>query len=91
MQEKTNTYLGLINDIKARGWNLDPLITLIAGARGSTHKQTTSKLKQTYILPKNLIEPLVSQLNIIAIKYAMNILLYKRKLDNNQPLPTILH
>jgi hypothetical protein len=29
--------------------------------------------------------------NIIAIKYAMNILLYKRKLENNQPLPTILN
>jgi hypothetical protein len=29
---------------------------------------------------------MVSQLNIIAIKYAMNILFYKRKLENNQPL-----
>jgi hypothetical protein len=91
IQEKTEKYLGLINDIKVRGWNIDPLITRSGGARGSTHKNTISKLKQVYILPKNLIEPVVSQLNIISIKYAMNILLYKRKLENNQPLPAILN
>jgi hypothetical protein len=33
---------------------------------------------------------MVSQLNITAIKYATNILLVKRKLENNQPLPTTL-
>jgi hypothetical protein len=86
IQDKTDKYLGLINDIKARGWNVDPLITLIACARGSTHKNTISKLKCAYSLPKNIIEPMVSQLNIIAIKYPMNILLFKRKLENNQPL-----
>jgi hypothetical protein len=59
--------------------------------RGSTHKNTISKLKEIYSIPKNLIEPMVSQLNTISIKYAMNILLYKRKLENNQPLPTTLN
>jgi hypothetical protein len=91
IQEKTNKYLGLINDIKARGWNVDPLITLTAGARGSTHKNAISELKRTYAFPKNIIEPMVSQLNIISIKYAMNILLFKRKLENNQPLPTTIN
>jgi hypothetical protein len=90
IQEKTNKYLGLINDIKARGWNVDPLITLTARARGSTHKNTISKLKHAYSFPKNITEPMVSQLNIIAIKYDMNILLFQRKLENNQPLPTTL-
>jgi hypothetical protein len=33
---------------------------------------------------------MVLQLNIIAIKYAMNILLFKKKLENNQPLPTTI-
>jgi hypothetical protein len=69
---------------------VDPLITLTAGARGSTHKNTISELKQAYSLPKNIIEPMVSQLNIIAIKYAMNILLFKRKSENNQPLPSTI-
>jgi hypothetical protein len=91
IQEKTNKYLGLINDIKARGWNVDPLIILTTGARGSTHKNTISELKCAYALSKNIIEPMVSQINIIAIKYAMNILLFKRKLKNNQPLPTTIN
>jgi hypothetical protein len=69
---------------------VDPLITLIAGARGSTHKNTISELKRAYSLPKNIIEPMVSQLIIIAIKYAMNILFFKRKLENNQPIPTTI-
>jgi hypothetical protein len=51
--------------------------------KGSTHKNTISELKRAYSLPKNIIEPMVSQLNIIAIKYAMNILLFKKKLENN--------
>jgi hypothetical protein len=87
IQEKKDKYIGLINDIKARGWKVDSLITLTAGARGSMHKNTVSELKRAYSLPKNIIEPMVSQLNIIAIKYVMNILLFKRKLENNQPLP----
>jgi ribonuclease HI len=90
IQEKTDKYAGLINDIKARGWNVDPLITLTAGAIGSTHKNTISEIKRAFSLPKNIIEPMVSQLNIFAFKYAMNILLVKRKLENNQPLPTTL-
>jgi hypothetical protein len=32
IQEKIEKYLGLINDIKARGWNVDRLITLTVGA-----------------------------------------------------------
>jgi hypothetical protein len=62
---------------------VDPLITLTAKARGSTHKNTISELKRACSLPKNIIEPMVSQLNIIAIKYAMNILLFKKKYHQN--------
>jgi hypothetical protein len=91
IQEKIDKYLGLINDIKARGSNIDPLITLTTGARGSTHKNTISELKRAFSIPQNITEPMVSQLNIIAIKYAMNILLFKRKLENNQPLPMALN
>jgi hypothetical protein len=89
IQEKTRKYQGLIDAIKEKGWNVDPLLTLTAGARGSTHKSTITKLKNTYTISKALIEPMVSQLNINAIKYAMYILFYKRKLENNQPVPII--
>jgi hypothetical protein len=91
INEKTAKYEGLIEDIKARGWKVDPLMVLTIGARGSTHKNTISTLKNLYTIPKTLIEPLVSQLNTNAIKYAMNILLYKRKLENNQLIPLIPH
>jgi hypothetical protein len=80
-------YEGLLESIKARGWKVDPLLVLTAGAWGSIHKNTISTLKNLYIIPKTIIKPLVSQLNTNAIKYAMNILLYKRKLENNQPVP----
>jgi hypothetical protein len=86
IDEKTVKYEGLIKDIKARRWKMDPLLVLTVGARGSTHKTTISVLKNLYSIPKTLIEPMVSQLNKNAIKYAMNILLYKRKLENNQPI-----
>jgi hypothetical protein len=82
-------YEGLLESIKVRGWKVDPLLVLTAGARGSTHKNTISILKNLYIIPKTVIEPLVSQLNTNVIKYAMNILLYKRKLENNQQVPLI--
>jgi hypothetical protein len=91
IQEKIRKYQGLIDAIKAKGWNVDPLLTLTAGARGSTHKSTITDLKNTYTIPKTLIEPMVSQLKINAIKYALHILLYKRKLKNNQPVPIILN
>jgi hypothetical protein len=83
INEKTKKYEGLIEDIKARGWKVDPLLVLTARARGNTHKTTISTLKNLYAIPKTLIEPVVSQLNTNAITYAMNILLYKRKLENN--------
>jgi hypothetical protein len=86
IDEKIVKYERLIEDIKARGWKVDPLLVITAGARGSTHKTTIFALKDLYSIPKNIIEPMVSQLNTNAIKYAMNILLYKRKLENNQPV-----
>jgi hypothetical protein len=89
INEKTVKYKGLIEDIEARGWKVDPLLVLTTGARGSTYKTTISALKNLYTIPKTTIKPMVSQLNTNAIKYAMNILLYKRKLENNQPVPLI--
>jgi hypothetical protein len=63
INEKTVKYEGLMEDIKARGWKVDPLLVLTARARGSTHKATIFALKNLYMIPKILIEPMVSQLN----------------------------
>jgi hypothetical protein len=46
IQEKTRKYQGLIDAIKAEGWNVDPLLTLTTGARGSTHKSTITELQK---------------------------------------------
>ena len=91
IDEKIAKYEGLIEDIKARGWQVDPFLVLTTGARGSTHKNTIFALKNLYTISKTLIESMVSQLNTNAIKYAMNILLYKKKLENNQPVPILLN
>jgi hypothetical protein len=61
--EKTVKYEGLIENIKARGWQVDSLLVLTTGTWGSTHKTTISALKNLYTIPKILIEPMVSQLN----------------------------
>jgi hypothetical protein len=88
--EKIAKFEGLIEDIKARGWKVDPLLVLTVGTKGNImHKNTISALKFLYIIPKTLIKPTVLQLNTNAIKYAMNILLYKRKLENNQLVPLV--
>jgi hypothetical protein len=68
IDEKTIKYKGVIEDIKARGWKVDPLLVLTAGARGNIHKTSISALKNLYSIPKTLIEPMVSQLNTNAIK-----------------------
>jgi hypothetical protein len=87
--EKTNKYEALINNIKAKRWKADPILVITTGARWSIHKQTTTNIKTLYKIPKNLIKPMISKININAIKYAMHILLHKRRLENKQPLPII--
>ena len=49
IQEKTEKYENLINDIKTKGWNVDPILILTAGARGSTHKKFIIEIKRIYL------------------------------------------
>jgi hypothetical protein len=79
-------YGNLLNNIKAHGWNVDPILVLTAGARGSTHKKFIKEIKRIYKIPKQQPKTLAEQININAIKYSMNMLLCKRKLENNQPI-----
>jgi hypothetical protein len=55
IDENKIKYEGLIEDIKARGWKVDPLLVLTVRARGSTHKTTISTLKNLYSISKTLI------------------------------------
>jgi hypothetical protein len=89
IQEKIVKYENLINDIKAQGWNIDPILILTVRARGCTHKKFIIEKKRIYKIPKQQIKILAEQININAIRYSMNMLLCKRKLENNQPVPVL--
>jgi hypothetical protein len=87
ISRKINKYASLIHAIQARGWQVAPLMVLTAGARATTHISTMTLLHDTLHIPKLTIQQTCTNINIIAIHHAMSILLYKRKLENNQPLP----
>jgi hypothetical protein len=77
----------LLEDIKTYGWNVAPLIVITAGARGTTHLPSISALTKYCDMKKpDIIETFVN-INTIAIKYLTSIILHKRRLENNQPLP----
>jgi hypothetical protein len=82
--------VNLINDIKDQGWNADTILVLIVGAQGSTHKKFITEIKYIYKISKQQTKILAEQIYINAIRYSMNMLLCKRKLENNQPLPVLL-
>jgi hypothetical protein len=39
-------------------------------------------------IPKINIKHTFEEINVIAIEYAMSIILHKRRIENNEPLPT---
>ena len=82
--EKTAKYNSLVQTLKIVGWQVNPLITIIAGVRGAIHEQTIKKLEKLKIA-KNEIKRLMEHLHQIAIKYLTYLMLNKRKLDNKQP------
>jgi hypothetical protein len=90
-QKKTKKIENLINNIKTKGWNVNPILILIVGACGSTHKKFITKIKTIYNISKQQTKTLAEQININAIRYSMHMLLCKRKLKNNQPAPEFSH
>jgi hypothetical protein len=50
IQEKTDKYQGLINDIKARGWKVDPLITLTESLREPEEAHTKTQYPNSNVL-----------------------------------------
>ena len=88
MARKTDKYQPLLNNIAAMGWKVAPLIVITAGARASTHIPSIKILEKTFSIPITSINNTFRNINTIAIQYAMNILLHKRRLESHQPLPT---
>jgi hypothetical protein len=77
----------LINDIIGVGWKVDPLIVITAGVRGTTHTPSMELLETNLKLPKTTIKHTFKEINTVAIQHAGSIILHKRKIENNQPLP----
>jgi hypothetical protein len=85
---KINKYQLLLDELQAQNWTVAPLMVLTAGARASTHVSTMTLLHDKLKIPKPSIKQTCIKINNIAIHHAMSILLHKRHLKNNQPLPT---
>jgi hypothetical protein len=84
---KVQKYQPLINDITELGWKVDPLIVITAGARGTTHTPSIKILETNFKIPETNIKHTFKEINTIAIQHARSIILHKRKIENNQPLP----
>ena len=84
---KTEKYQPLIDNITNRGWNVEPLIVITAGARATTHIPSMKILEEKFKIPKETIRQTFIDINTIAIQHAMSIILHKRRLENNETLP----
>jgi hypothetical protein len=89
LEAKANKYKPLIENIVARGWKIDPLIVITAGARAAAHIPSMRLLEDKFEIPMASIRHTFKNINTIAIQFAMSILLHKRRLENHQPLPQI--
>ena len=87
ISRKTEKYQSLIDNITNRGWNVEPLIVITAGARATTHMPSMKILEEKFKIPKETIRKTFTEINTIAIQHAMSIILHKRRLENNEPLP----
>jgi hypothetical protein len=90
IEAKNSKYKPLIDSIAARGWKVDPLIIIIAGAIATTHIPSMKSIENRFNIPMPTIKNTFKNINTIAIKYAMSILLHKRRIEDHQPLPQSL-
>ena len=83
---KTKKYQPLIDNIAYREWNVKPLIVITTSARATTHISSIKILEKKFKISETTIKQTFSNINTIAILHAMSIILYKRRLENNEPL-----
>ena len=84
---KTEKYQPLLDNISNRGWNVEPLIVITAGARATTQSPSIKILDEKLKIRKRTEKKIVIDINTIAIQHAMSIILHKRRVENNEPLP----
>jgi hypothetical protein len=79
LKAKANKYKPRIEYVAARGWKIDPLIVIIAGAKAATHIPSMKLFEDKFKLPMPTIRNTFKNINTIAIQYAMSIVLHKRR------------
>jgi hypothetical protein len=84
---KINKYQPLIDTICTKGWSIAPLMVITASVCATTHIPSMTLLHDQLKIPQPAIKQACININTIAKHHAMSILLYKRKLENNQSLP----
>ena len=77
----------LIDNIINRGWKVKPLFVIAGGARATTHTLSMESIETTFKILKLRIKIHVKEINVIAIQYAISIILHKRRIKTNEPLP----
>ena len=88
IDRKRDKYKSLEEDIKARGWKIEPLIIVTAGVCAATHIPSMDSILKTFKISKTSTKNTFKEINVIAIQYAKTVQIHKRKLENNQLLPT---
>jgi hypothetical protein len=63
-------------------------MVITAGARGTTHTPSMKQTITTFQLPENSVKTTFEAINTSAIYHAGSILLHKRRIENNQAIPT---
>ena len=81
--QKQTKYDPLINEIRNKGWNTKPLITITVRVIGAIHEQSIKQLEELDI-PKPNVKNLMKKIHQNAINYLTYLVLNKRKLDNKQ-------
>jgi hypothetical protein len=76
LDRKTTIYQSLINNIITRGWNIAPLMVLVAGAGATTHIPSMKNLETILKLPLIKIKNTFQQIKIIATQYAYSIVVH---------------
>ena len=74
--QKTEKYQPLLDNISNRGWNVEPLIVITAGAKATTHSLNQNIRRKIQNTKENLKQTFID-INTIAIQHAMSIILHK--------------
>ena len=87
INRKIEKYQPLMDNIANKRWKVDPLIVITAGVTAATHIPSIDSIESTFKIPKHSIKNTFEAINVIAIQYAMSVILHKRIIENNEPIP----